>query len=243
MKWHRFLPRHVRARLNLSRYAVDLFVRDVAERVAAGSLVLDAGAGDCPYRPLFAHCRYVALDFAQGEPTWDYSQLDVLCDLLKVPIRDACADAVISTQTLEHVAEPWTFVHETTRVLKPGGRLYLTAPQGFCEHQRPHDYFRFTRFALRKLATDAGLTLISVEPQSGYFWYLSDRLRPLHSMLFSRRRHWLAKVLMLPAEVWSSLFCRVLVPLACFRLDRLDRDRAYTTGYNLVAEKPNRGPA
>jgi len=238
MKWYRLLPKRVQARLNLSRYAVDLFVQAVAKEVPPGALLLDAGAGDCRYAPLFAHCRSVSLDFGLGEPKWDYTRLDVVGDLLAMPLRDGSVDAVLTTQTLEHVAEPWTFLREIARVLKPGGRLYLTAPQGFREHQRPHDYFRFTRFALANLAEGAGLRVVRLEPQSGYFWYLSDRLRPLHSMLFSKRRHWLVKLLMLPAEVWSSLFCRVLAPLACYRLDRLDRDRAYTTGYNLVAEKP-----
>jgi len=237
MKWRRFLPRHLQDRLELSRHAVDLFVRRVAREVPGDALVLDAGAGECAYRPLFDHCRYIAMDFGLGEPRWDYSRLDVVGDLLRMPLRDDCADAVLTTQTLEHVAEPWTYLKEIARVLKPGGRLYLTAPQGFREHQQPFDYFRFTRFGLRKLLMDAGLDVVEVEPQSGYFWFLADRLQPLHTFFFGKRRHWLVKVVMLPAEGLSSLLVRVVLPLVCYRLDRLDRERVYTTGYNAVAEK------
>jgi hypothetical protein len=37
--------------------------RSFAESLPSGALVLDAGAGDQPYRSLFAHCVYEAADF------------------------------------------------------------------------------------------------------------------------------------------------------------------------------------
>ena len=49
--------------LNSSRVHLDGFVRAAAGSVPAGALVLDAGAGDGPYREHFAAHRYESTDF------------------------------------------------------------------------------------------------------------------------------------------------------------------------------------
>jgi ubiquinone/menaquinone biosynthesis C-methylase UbiE len=85
--------------------------------------------------------------------------LDVIADLHRIPIASNSMDAVLCTQVLEHVADPDVMVKELHRVLRPGGVLYLTAPQGWFEHQPPHDYFRFTSFALRKIFGEAGFEI------------------------------------------------------------------------------------
>jgi len=54
-------------------------------------------------------------------------------------------------------------------VLSPGGEILCTCPLFYEEHQKPHDYFRYTQFALRKLFTDAGFVEVKVEWLEGYF--------------------------------------------------------------------------
>lgn len=46
----------------------------------------------------------------------------------KIPFEDNCFDLVISTEVLEHVNDPDTFLKEIYRVLKPNGKLLLTTP-------------------------------------------------------------------------------------------------------------------
>ena len=43
-------------------YNRDKFIANVARSIPPGSKVLDAGAGTCKYKPLFAHCEYKAQD-------------------------------------------------------------------------------------------------------------------------------------------------------------------------------------
>jgi 2-polyprenyl-3-methyl-5-hydroxy-6-metoxy-1,4-benzoquinol methylase len=49
-------------------------------------------------------------------------------DIQAIAHPDASMDAIISCETVEHVLEPRSAIAELSRVLKPGGRLFLTTP-------------------------------------------------------------------------------------------------------------------
>ena len=88
-------------------YNRDLFIKGIAALVPSGARVLDAGAGACPYRPLFSHCKYEAQDFAKYTgPNHKYGELDYVCDITSIPVPDAIFDCVICTEVLEHVPYP-----------------------------------------------------------------------------------------------------------------------------------------
>ncbi len=214
------------------------FVERAAASVPAGNRVLDAGAGEAPYRGNFAHARYRALDDRRGETRWDYGGLDVVGDLVRMPVRDASFDAVLCTETLEHLADPELFLRETARVLRAGGTLFLTAPLQFKEHQEPHDYFRYTRHGLALLLARAGFVDSKIEPEGGYFCFLGDKIQPAHRMLFRKDRALVWKILFLPLNPLSMLFFTVFAPAVCALLDPLDRERRHTTGFLVTAVKP-----
>lgn len=58
---------------------------------------------------------------------------------------------VICNQVLEHVFNPDLFLQEIFRVLKPGGKLLMTVPFVWDEHEQPWDYARYSSFGLRSL--------------------------------------------------------------------------------------------
>ena len=118
--------------------------------------MLDAGAGRAQYRGLFAHAHYETADFlaVKGKK---YARPDYVCDLAAIPVADARFDHVVCTQVLEHLPEPQRVIEELGRVLKPGGTLWLSAPLFYAEHERPYDFFRYTRFGLRQLLEGARL--------------------------------------------------------------------------------------
>jgi len=178
------------------RRSINDFVRRAASLAPSGARVLDAGAGECIYRPLFEGRRYVSTDRGVGDSAWDYGQLDARSDLERMPFRDGAFDVVLCTETLEHVARPARVLSELRRVLRPGGMLALSVPFLHPVHQAPHDYYRYTPFGLRHLLAEAGFDRVDVRASGGYFTHLCDQLSDVGSHLplgFSGRpRSWLS---------------------------------------------------
>jgi SAM-dependent methyltransferase len=84
-----------------------------------------------------------------------------------VPIADGSVDAVFSSQVLEHVADPRTYLAECARVLRPGGRLLLSTHGIMVLHRDPVDLWRWTADGLRRIVADAGLEIVRFEGVMG----------------------------------------------------------------------------
>jgi ubiquinone/menaquinone biosynthesis C-methylase UbiE len=154
----------------------DAWVAQIAASLKPGSRVLDAGAGECRYRELFAHCVYQSQDSAQYvgtaagvlAETWSYGRLDYVCDITKIPADDASFDAVLCTEVLEHVPRPIEALKELSRILVPGGGLYLSAPLGSGLHQQPHHYYGgYTPHFYQTFMPECGLELRELRPTGG----------------------------------------------------------------------------
>jgi len=74
-------------------------------------------------------------------------------------------ETVISSSTLEHVRNPWTFFAAAAKLLAPGGLLVLATPFKWMIHgDAETDRWRFTEHGLRTLALDCGLVAL----EAGY---------------------------------------------------------------------------
>lgn len=233
----RLLPRTLFARIDIENTSIRRFLERAAAELPDGALVLDAGAGRCQYRELFAGQRYIGVDFTRGETTWDYSQLDVVGVLEHLPFRAASFDAAICTQVLEHVPEPLGVLRELLRVLKPGGTLYLTAPQAFGEHQEPHDYYRYTSFGLRYLFDQAGFAAVSVSARGGYYWFLSAMLMYAYQKMFTGPQPKWKKALLFLPRLAAAFVLLLALPQLLYCLDQTDRRRDITLGYECVGRR------
>lgn len=233
----RILPKYFQKRLERGRMSIDEFVEFTSKETSDNMLVLDAGAGECQYKKFFSHARYFAVDFSLGKKNWDYSNLDTVANLLSLPFKDDSFDIILCTQVLEHINMPLEFLKELFRVLKPEGRLHLTAPQGFKEHQVPYDFFRYTSYGLKFLFEKAGFKINYIEPMGGYFYFLSDRISPVHRYLFNKDRPFSVKLIFLPLEPISKIIFSVLLPLLIGSLDSFDRKQKWTNGYKCRVTK------
>lgn len=79
---------------------------------------------------------------------------DIVGDVCDMPFPDNHFDSVFLIEVLEHVHNPHKAVSEIYRVLKPGGILVFSVPFIFPIHDRPHDYFRYTKYGLQLLLRD-----------------------------------------------------------------------------------------
>jgi len=139
--------------------------RDLSTLLAdAHGDVLDVGSGAQPYRPLLpVGVRYRAIDTVAADESFGYSVPGTeYFSGDRWPAADASVDVVLSTETLEHVAEPVVFLAEARRVLRDGGRIVLTVPFSARWHYIPHDYWRFTPSSLRDLLTQVGFADVVV---------------------------------------------------------------------------------
>jgi ubiquinone/menaquinone biosynthesis C-methylase UbiE len=177
--------------MNSSRVYLDEFARRAGASVAAGGYVLDAGAGDGPYRHHFDHAHYEAADFQQV-PGKTYSGNHYVCDLAAIPVEDNRYDLVLFSQVLEHIAEPGDVLEELHRVLKPGGQIWASAPLFYEEHEQPYDFYRYTQFGLRRLFDQAGFKDLEIEWLEGYLGTVSYQLDVAARGLAGRPRWGLA---------------------------------------------------
>lgn len=158
-----------------SRVWIEVEISRFAERLAKGARVLDAGAGDQRYRPKFAHCVYESADFEQVDKP--YAASTYKCDLRSIPAPDRSFDAVVFTQVMEHLPDPLAVLRELNRLMKPGGRLFYSAPLWFEEHEKPYDFYRYTQFGVRHLFESAGFEVKELRWLQGYLGSVSHQLR------------------------------------------------------------------
>lgn len=99
------------------------------------------------FREFYAGNEYVGVDMAEGPG------VDVVVDLTTgfAPLPESHFALAICCSVLEHVRKPWLFAANLTRVLRPGGRLYMSVPWVWRYHAYPDDYFRFSQQGVRAL--------------------------------------------------------------------------------------------
>lgn len=75
-------------------------------------------------------------------------------------LRGGLFDCVVSLNTLEHVEMPWVWIQEMARILKPGGLMFIEAPNAWEFHEHPVDCWRVWPAGLRALFKYAGLETV-----------------------------------------------------------------------------------
>ena len=128
-----------------------------ASRLLAGDL-LDVGCGTKPYQRLFAVRSYTGLEF-DTPAARKRDVADAYYDGSAFPFGVRQFDSVLCNQVLEHVFKPEDFLREIHRVLKPGGKLLLTVPFIWDEHEQPYDFARYTSFGLRAMLERNGFRI------------------------------------------------------------------------------------
>jgi SAM-dependent methyltransferase len=120
--------------------------------------LLDVGCGTMPYRSLFRVDRYTGLEI-DTPAARERGIAHAFYDGKLFPFADGEFRSVLCNQVLEHVFNPDVFLREILRVLEPGGRLLLTVPFVWDEHEQPYDYARYSSFGLKALLERNGFVV------------------------------------------------------------------------------------
>jgi SAM-dependent methyltransferase len=124
-----------------------------------GGDLLDVGCGTKPYQSLFSVRTYTGLEI-DTPMARQRNVADAYYDGKSFPFEDTSFDAVLCNQVLEHVFTPDDFLREISRVLRPKGRLLLTVPFVWDEHEQPYDYARYSSFGLSAILERSGFRVV-----------------------------------------------------------------------------------
>ncbi len=154
----------------------------------------------------------------------------LVADILALPFQSGSVDAVIAESVLEHVPDSLKVVQEISRVLKPGGLLYMVTPFMLGYHASPNDYYRWTEFGMSILLQDFEIR------QSGPAWGPT-------AALLSMVGNWLAIVLSFGSsrlyQVCLAFFILLFGPLTYvdFLIAKHSRAADYSHGLYFIAIK------
>lgn len=64
---------------------------------------------------------------------------------------------------IEHIEDFDSVLLDLYRMLKKGGKLYISVPFLYREHESPNDYYRFTSYGLKKILTKNQFSVILIK--------------------------------------------------------------------------------
>jgi SAM-dependent methyltransferase len=180
-----------------------------------------------PYRDLILSkvTQYDTLDVEKRVPevmfVGDVQRLDM--------IADESYDSALCLEVLEHVPHPFDGFDELRRILKKGGVLILSVPHLSRLHEEPHDYYRYTKYALQTILEERGFEILQLTDRGGLFSFLGHQFSLGFVCLF-----WHIPVLKHIVFFLNKWLC--VYP--CYGLDKLlDKKRMFALGYTCVARK------
>lgn len=168
--------------------ARDTWIEETLATLPAGLRILDAGAGEQPYRKWCSHLEYVAHDFSEYDGvgdekglqtgSFDYGILDIVSDIIAIPEPDGSFGAVICTEVLEHVPDPVRAIAELARLLPSGGHLILTAPFSSLTHFAPYHFSTgFSRYFYETHLAANGFEILELTVNGNFFEYMAQEVR------------------------------------------------------------------
>lgn len=190
---------------------VQQFLRDLP----SAARLLDVGAGTQKYRQYASHINYVSQDSCQYDGSaytgvnearnWDTSGIDIISDILEIPVDNNSFDAIICTDVLEHVPNAYDACKELRRIVRPGGHILITVPTQCDTHQAPYFFSGgYSQFFFQEIFQK---DLVSVIYESGYFETVDQKIGKGLSLLI---RHFksdrkILQIMLLIAYIVASL--------------------------------------
>lgn len=204
--------------INPEMYLIEKFVKETS-KLSKDKSILDVGAGTKPYKKYFTETCYISLD--------KYGNHDILFDLDDkiMPIFSNSIGLILCTQVLEHVKYPTQVIREFNRILQDKGYLVLTVPLVYGVHSEDN-YFNFTKYGIKLLLEENGFKVLRLEARGGVFYSIIYHLHQTTNHITK-------------FKIVHRTLRGLMIPLyfLLYYLDKLDKDKDWTAGYNVLAIK------
>ena len=188
-----------------------------------GGRLLDFGCGSKPYKSYFKVDEYIGLDtHNSGHPIND-ENIDVMYDGKKIPFDNNSFDYIFSSEVLEHVFDVNETINEFNRVLKINGKMIITSPFVWGEHEQPYDFARYTSFGLKRILEKNGFEVIQYIKSTTYIETVFQNLTAYlyHSIIPKGLRILLTLILVAPLNLFGIFLGKILPEDKTFYLNNI----------------------
>lgn len=197
------------------------WIEKALKKIPAGLTILDAGAGESQFKKFCSHLNYIAQDFGQYDGSgevglqtgaWDNSKLDIISDIVDIPLPDQSVDAIMCTEVLEHIPDPVAALKEFGRLLKPNGFLLITAPFASLTHFAPYHFASgLSKFFYEHHLKNFGFRIDNLQLNGNYFEYIAQENRRIKRMALKY------------ADTKLTIFDKIIIHLNLTILQRLSK--------------------
>lgn len=178
--------------------------------------IIDVGGGQSKYKNILKCSKYISTDIEDrvGDGSVVIADANV-----SLPFDDSTADLVLCTEVLEHLHTPAKALSEMYRVLKPGGKLVITVPFLWPEHEAPVDFYRYTQWGITHMVTQAGFIKCEAKNTNGF---------------------WVSILSLLVSKMKSKFFAPLvlLFNILIIFIHKVERQKTMPLGVHLIAFKP-----
>jgi SAM-dependent methyltransferase len=143
-------------------------------------------------------------------------------------IKSESYSTLVATGLLEHLKDPERFLKECHRILKPGGKAYISASSVFSIHRGPDDYFHVTPFGMQEWLRSQPWSEVDIRGSCGPFKTIGILLQRI----------------LLQCE--TRAFIRPFVKMLAFQIPKLDRfvlnqycDRSFSVDSKIDSMMPS----
>jgi len=210
----------------LVRGIADKAIIDYAKKYFHGDLI-DIGCGIKPYKKKLTPLvdNHIGVDHEHS--LHDLSNADLIGSAYRIPAKSETFDSALCTAVLEHLEEPELALKECCRVLKKGGIAVYSIPFIWHIHEKPRDFYRYSKYGIEYLFNKTGFETIQLEALSG-FWVTFGQMFVYYLQRFNRGPlRWFRIITILG----------LLIQGIVFLLDKIDKAEDWTWMYIIAAKK------
>jgi len=185
---------------------------------------LDCGCGSVPFFEVYKSQISEVICLDKCAPKDGINHIDIEADInQKLPLNNDEFDSILLTDVLCHVQKPSNLVSEMSRVLKPGGHLFLATPFQSWMSDYPHQYFHATDQGLKLMCEEAGLKVVHLESYGGFADIRIDNLNKRMTGKWNNRVF--------------RLLAKFLIKTVWYRRTNEKNKYHYSIGFVLIATK------